>query len=664
MAYRSSTTATGSSITATGAAPAGVAAGDRLYARVVADGVRTITPPAPWVSLGKMTVPNGAPDGHTDELFEIKSTDGTESYAFAMDITNFWCVQVIAITGRHATNAALVTPTQNNVSQATPITIGLGGVTALAGDDLLFLPALNQLVGADNWGFSVVTNFTERHDDTGISWLTVGTQTRDNVTAGATGTLTTTGTRSSGTGNATWTGFVVGVPAAAATIINSSAAQGLKPEGSNSQTPIKIYSILSAASPINGSSYLKNSIESIVQAVPPQQSSVPRIVNTWAFSQVSGAIERVDSSPGNNQSVTVQTRDNIAAGVTGTLTTIASRVTGSGDAGWTGFIIAIPSSSLVVVNSSASQSLEPRLALSPVHVSFSQALTASPPNFSSDRLAITAGSGRSAVSPINQGTHQKTSLFEIAQSNNLVNVSAQVKLSFSGASQALSAAASSTYSMIVVGVTNSSAAQFIRAFSGIEYEKVGASSVESSSLAIQAITQIKRAFHDAVMQLAEGNVVDTFKRAFFGLESFLKEPGTVEVEKFAENQTLQVITLHNGSIFENLTVTVISSADQSLRVIGSTSSGISLSVADLVQKAGFLQATESQKIVFEDVLQKINVSVITGQQVFVGFPGIPPDASCPTAPDYPVFILCGGENRFEFEVDALKDDLTRRGLLN
>lgn len=214
MTFRSvSVTAKTNSGTAlTGSAPSGLTAGDRLLAYAVQDGTGiTFTPPAGWTSIGKIDA--AGPDGETAELFEIKSATGSEAYDWTCSSTNYALLIIGAWPGRHATDAAVAQSTSNTSSNTTPISVALTGVTVPAGADVAWFASLDKTAANGVWDFSSLSGYTERYDTNAAgSFVTGALYTADNQT-GATGTLTATATRTGGSGNAGFNGFVVAIPA-------------------------------------------------------------------------------------------------------------------------------------------------------------------------------------------------------------------------------------------------------------------------------------------------------------------------------------------------------------------------------------------------------------------------------------------------------------------
>ena len=64
--------------------------------------------------------------------------------------------------------------------------------------------------------------------------------------------------------------------------------------------------------------------------------------STWGFDSPAGYTERQDTSNGDWVTSTVATKDNVSAGSTGVLAATATRVTGTGNAGYSGFVVVVP----------------------------------------------------------------------------------------------------------------------------------------------------------------------------------------------------------------------------------------------------------------------------------------------------------------------------------
>lgn len=218
MAYRSSASATviggSTNILAT---PAGVAVHDYLGALYCDDGAGGgYTVATGWTE--RVNNDLAAPDGQTIRYVDKLDATGSDSFTFNTGtggghgslITAAW-------SGRDNTTPRSTTPvsTNNTSSNTSPISISATGITATANDDIAVWSNLDQQTGGDTWGYSAATNYTERQDIGGGDWAASSQlQTRDNVSAGATGALTYTATRATGSSNAGYGVIVVAIKAA------------------------------------------------------------------------------------------------------------------------------------------------------------------------------------------------------------------------------------------------------------------------------------------------------------------------------------------------------------------------------------------------------------------------------------------------------------------
>lgn len=219
MAYRSSTVQQNFSTTSPiGALPAGTALDDVLLAFFVHDLFgATVTPPAGW-SLVSGDASTATPDGQYARVF-TKVATGSEPATWTWTTgTNANATIIVgAWSGRNSAGSLISAATPNTSGNATPISISATGVTALAGDDIAFFAMLDISVGTDAWSFTASpASFTERQDDVNNGFIVTSLHTRDNVSAGATGSLTATATRSAGSGTAGWGVIVVSIPQAVA----------------------------------------------------------------------------------------------------------------------------------------------------------------------------------------------------------------------------------------------------------------------------------------------------------------------------------------------------------------------------------------------------------------------------------------------------------------
>lgn len=221
MAYRSaSSNSVASSDTLTITKPSGVVDNDWMLAWLVWDGnsADVTTVPSDWTALGGGVIINTAPDNQRARCYERKASSEGTDYTWVLTGSNAsFAGCIVAFSGRNTASSSTVsTPTTDNSSNTTPISVAITGLTAASGDDLCWFAQLDQTVQADVWGFSAPTNYTERVDISSAGgWMQLSAATRDAVSAGATGTITGTATRSSGTGNAGFSGLMIALPASA-----------------------------------------------------------------------------------------------------------------------------------------------------------------------------------------------------------------------------------------------------------------------------------------------------------------------------------------------------------------------------------------------------------------------------------------------------------------
>jgi len=211
MAYRSSSNANAKAASMVGILPTGTEVGDRLLAFVTFDyATNTISSGAAgWSLLAQNSITS--PDGHTCTLWEIKSYVGTEGLTWTVPAAVDHIIDIVSMTGRHTSAASIIQATTNTTGNNTPISCAFTGLTASSGDDVILFASLDKINGTDVWSFtSSPSGYTERQD-TDRTWVTASTHTADNQ-SGVTGTLTTTATRTSGSVNAGYLGYVVAVP--------------------------------------------------------------------------------------------------------------------------------------------------------------------------------------------------------------------------------------------------------------------------------------------------------------------------------------------------------------------------------------------------------------------------------------------------------------------
>jgi hypothetical protein len=217
MAYRDSTTATGFSTTPSVAVPSGVAAGDIVILVAATDNVAAVFETADWPSgFTELAEVDLTLDGHSAAVgWKRLTAADSGSYTFgniAAGESN-WVCQAFAFSGRHATDPPVATSATNNNANSSPVSITATGVTAVAGDDLLWLSTPDVSESEGGAGHTAPTDFTEK-EDAENNWSNISGAVRENASAGATGNIT--GTLALSSGASGWAAFLVRIPAAAA----------------------------------------------------------------------------------------------------------------------------------------------------------------------------------------------------------------------------------------------------------------------------------------------------------------------------------------------------------------------------------------------------------------------------------------------------------------
>lgn len=136
------------------------------------------------------------------------------NYTVNIDYGEGCWLEALSFAGR-ANSAPLVSPTNDGVAAASPISVALTGVTALAGDDLLFIS--NVAADTDNTTSSSTapSGFTSRQSMNAV-WRISNTSTKNGVAAGATGTITGQ-TTFNAAADSQYAGLVIAIPAGSST---------------------------------------------------------------------------------------------------------------------------------------------------------------------------------------------------------------------------------------------------------------------------------------------------------------------------------------------------------------------------------------------------------------------------------------------------------------
>ena len=243
MAFRSSSTATGSTATPGVAVPPRVQAGDLVLLAVGVDNVSDSFAQGVFPSgFTRLSEVDMTLDGHSAAIGYKRLTGAdTGSYTFGSigPAGQGWVCQAFAFSGRHASSAPTFATTTNNASNGPPVTVTAPTITALAGDDLLWVSAPDVDAAGIGNGHTPPSGYTERQDaESGDGWANLTGATRDNVTAGATGAVA--GTFALTGGHSGWTAWNVRVPAAAGGSLTLAVGVAAEPDTSQPVGPRRL----------------------------------------------------------------------------------------------------------------------------------------------------------------------------------------------------------------------------------------------------------------------------------------------------------------------------------------------------------------------------------------------------------------------------------------
>lgn len=217
MAYRDSTTASGASATPAVTVPTGAASGDIAILWATIDATAADFQVADWpTGFTELTEVTLTGDGQSIAVGWKRLTGADSgSYTFGnLGASADWVCQCVLFSGRHATDPPVISAdaTDSTLSN-TPQTPTANGVTAVDGDDLVWIcgPDYDSATGFTAWD-TVPTNFTSA-ENTENAWTTGLMAYRNDVAAGATGTVAGQFSHADLAG---WAAWLVRVPEAAA----------------------------------------------------------------------------------------------------------------------------------------------------------------------------------------------------------------------------------------------------------------------------------------------------------------------------------------------------------------------------------------------------------------------------------------------------------------
>jgi hypothetical protein len=196
------------------ARPGGAVSGTTAIAVFVRDGNGSASNADGFTELAD--IDQAGPDGQNIAIF-YKHLGGSEPSNYTFNSTSgssSQCVGLLIFSGRNTSGAPVVQTTTNTSANSSPVTASLTGVMAVSGDDVVCALSLD-ITGPAEVTYAPPGSYTEAVDTTDTSnfWASLGISYRENVSAGATGTLQPVGTIDGG-GTAGYTGFVVRIPVA------------------------------------------------------------------------------------------------------------------------------------------------------------------------------------------------------------------------------------------------------------------------------------------------------------------------------------------------------------------------------------------------------------------------------------------------------------------
>lgn len=194
MAYRDSTTATGTNATPAVAVPAGVQINDIVIVTLTVDASAAAVDPGDLpTSFVELAEQDCTADGSTNWIgYKRLTAADTGDYQFGnIGSSGDWVCQAFAFSGRHTTNPPVLSTTAVSNTLTNDPTVGANGVTAIAGDDLLWVSLPDANASTGGMSQATPTGYTSAEaTQQGFSYGFGAYQ--NNVSAGATGTVSAT----------------------------------------------------------------------------------------------------------------------------------------------------------------------------------------------------------------------------------------------------------------------------------------------------------------------------------------------------------------------------------------------------------------------------------------------------------------------------------------
>lgn len=218
MAFRSSTKLNGSSATLSVAVPSGAAINDIAIIKMEFADIRDMTGLLPS-GFAVLNVSTGfgtwvGASAYCEAWKRLSAADSGSYTLSALDTSNMWVMTCELYSGRDTGNPPTCGTWGPSGGVSTGGSFTAAGVTALAGDDLSYGVGIDWNSSQADVTWTPSSGFTEAQSYSTASWAVLSTHYKQNVGAGATGSITATATWSGGTGS--YGASLIRIPAAAA----------------------------------------------------------------------------------------------------------------------------------------------------------------------------------------------------------------------------------------------------------------------------------------------------------------------------------------------------------------------------------------------------------------------------------------------------------------
>lgn len=213
MAYRASSSGQAHGNTPNTTVPTGVATDDIIILAATIDSP-SATFTGKWpAGFTQFYDSKCTADGQSSGMAWKRATGADSgSYTLAdVGATSYWVCQAAAFSGRHTTTAPTATEAIQNTAQSSPVSVDATGFTANTGDDACWIGVPDVKTSGVGNGMTPPSGYTERQDAE-ETWSNMSIATLDNLSAGATGTISGSFALTSSTSG--WTAWLVQLPPA------------------------------------------------------------------------------------------------------------------------------------------------------------------------------------------------------------------------------------------------------------------------------------------------------------------------------------------------------------------------------------------------------------------------------------------------------------------